>query len=355
MASQEPGDYFNTYYLDTLERNWKFLGKDTAGRSTAWKDELDQLLRNSDTSQVLQYLADQLKKAEADLLKLEKQKPVLPRTASKGAKLFRINVDSAEFPEVAVFDSVKFEVDTRDKNFDERKAQKIWRSVKLERIEGTHDYSITFTDWTEKYNVKAWPVLEGKNLQKAKLEFDKNYSNYAKTVKSKEQEKKDRISQLRSLNDQYSGQVDFDNRDMKLLQQWAMQVNASTEIVFRVFYADKFGIYNCDCPKMLPVGREVFAKFNDSDGKPLKLDKVYLVEKGKNALFTYYENKFSDFRYDPVKTNMIWTVTLDGRIAIIDAKDFKKVKPVHDTCVYVLSVAKEMVKNEEDARKLLDM
>ena len=50
---------------------------------------------------------------------------------------------------------------------------------------------------------------------------------------------------------------------------------------------------------------------------------VYLVEKGRNLIYSYYPQAMSAMRFDPTKNNFIWAVTTDLKVAIIKPEDFK--------------------------------
>ncbi len=46
---------------------------------------------------------------------------------------------------------------------------------------------------------------------------------------------------------------------------------------------------------------------NDKNVK-LMCYNIYLVDKAKNGLFTYYKNPVTNFTFNPNSTNMLWTV-----------------------------------------------
>ncbi len=355
MASTQPGDHYNKYFLDPKDQNWKFLGKDSAGVPDNWSKELDSLLDIMPPEKVAEYISRKLNDAWNEKIKVDLKKPPFPKKAEKGKFLFNIDVDSAQFPEIAKFKNVKFEVSSKNKDFKPEKANKTWRSVKLTRIDSTNEYKILFTDWKEKYTVIAVPALEGDDYDKAKLEFDKKYVTYNKESDAKQKEILKRNNQLSKLNELYGTQVDLENRDQSAVLLNNAGRQSTTDIVFRVFYADNFGIYNCDCPKMLPKGCDVVAKFCDSTGKALDLQTIYLVEKGKNQMYTYYPRNLNSFKYNPNRQNMVWSVTKDNRLVTIMPDNFKKVKPKKDTCVYRMKIIDTKIASEGYARTCLNM
>ena len=95
--------------------------------------------------------------------------------------------------------------------------------------------------------------------------------------------------------------------------------------IFRVFTVSGFGVYNCDSPHLYPKGANVNANFTDESGKPVKVlgyGVFYLVDRERNALFSYAENPCPKFEYNPDVKNIIWSVTPEKELLVFADDQF---------------------------------
>ncbi|MCC7301053.1 MAG: hypothetical protein IT233_00270 [Bacteroidia bacterium] len=351
MVSVQPGNHFNSYFLDSRSGRWEYLGKDTAGIPEPWKNTLDSLLTQFDPVSLRKQLMNSLDEQVKDREELKKNIPPSPFIPRGNELLLVVDLDTVRFPEWAGYRNLKFAVAPEEKQFAKMYSTKTWRNVRMKSADSAGWCVLEFTDWTQKITVKARPVLGEKNIKKANAILEK----YHQDLRRREKKLTADLNMLRELNARYVGEVEFDNTEGKKLQEWQKLVTANTQTVMRVFNVERFGIYNSDCPKLLPKGMEIIASFKDQTGKPLKLGTVYLVEQGRNMMFTYYGDTIRSFRYNPKTRNQLWTLTADGRIATLSAEDFKKAKPEHGACVYTLTVHPGRIGSEQDARRLLNL
>jgi len=136
----------------------------------------------------------------------------------------------------------------------------------------------------------------------------------------------------------------------------ASGLQASTEsMVMREFIVADFGIWNSDCPEALPEEWTMFAKVTDgATGKALDAMKIYLVEKGRNALFTYSASDMNKFQFNPNAENMLWAITREGKLAIVSVDDFKNMAgSSKKEATFKFTVSSNPVKTPDEARKLL--
>ena len=63
----------------------------------------------------------------------------------------------------------------------------------------------------------------------------------------------------------------------------------------------------------------------NSNGAPILCYNIYLVDKRKNGLFTYYRNPVNNFSFDPASDNVLWTVE-EGRLYCLRPEQFASVK-----------------------------
>ena len=52
---------------------------------------------------------------------------------------------------------------------------------------------------------------------------------------------------------------------------------------------------------------------------------IYLVDKARNSLFTYYKNPIVQFSFNPQSTNILWAVE-DGVLYWLKPEQFKDIK-----------------------------
>ena len=103
LFSNNDENKFNVYYLDTVAKKWLYNDHETRNH----KEDLDNLS----------------KEKEAFLAKhnlLDPAKLITPRKANPVFNNFMIDYDKEEFPELAVYDGVKFEVNAKDPNYTSR-------------------------------------------------------------------------------------------------------------------------------------------------------------------------------------------------------------------------------------------
>jgi hypothetical protein len=91
-------------------------------------------------------------------------------------------------------------------------------------------------------------------------------------------------------------------------------------------------------------------------GKTLDANQVYLVEKGRNAIFTYSAADMKQFKYNPAMENMLWAVTRDGKLATISVDDFKNMAGSDKKeATFKFTVSTDKLTKPEEARKQLDI
>jgi hypothetical protein len=254
----------------------------------------------------------------------EPKKPVL---ATKEKYTFNIEVSAKEYPELAVYKGVLFEVGDENKNFDRSMYDITWDEASVK--EGTkkgENYSLTLKKASKKYDLIVYPVFEGKNYETAIKDFQDKFTKYNVVLdKRKVDEKK--------IEDDYQAKlIALKKQQEELERKWKQQQEnefkaADTEQkVKRVFAIMSFGVYNCDCPSKYPRGILCTANLQADKNRNLQCYETYLVDKQKNGLFTYSKNPITTFSFNPLSTNMLWTVE-NGVLYWLKPEDFNSIKP----------------------------
>lgn len=294
---------YNQYLLDEKTGKWKFIRRDAVA-----------LINKSDTAKTRMT-------AKADSVK--RTAPVKP----VNDRMFTIDAEGR--PELSIYKNILFEVTKDCKTFNPEEAKTDWGMVNLEKVAGSKDkYKVTFSyplsGPLRSYQVIAQPVKDG-NMEAAMKKYDALYTTYRKALT--EAEKADQLAQERLNREQGIYEDVFEKyqalqrQNAELYQARITQVVQAEQVVYRTFQVKQFGIWNSDCPQSMPRGVEVMAKFESKDGSKLHLSAVYLVEKGKNAMYNLYvPEKFS---FNPEAENVLLVVTADGKLGWVKNDVFK--------------------------------
>lgn len=336
LASNTNEDKFNVYYLDTASRNWKFISKDKAMLVAFEKDTN----ANQQTATGPEPLA-----------------PVLPKKADKNRQSFVIRFEPKEFPELSIYKGVRFEVDENKTpyNKDDKRVQ--WEDVQISRNSDRQTYRVTFTKGDRSAEYQTGIVVDEKDYASAKGTYDKLYAEYQKVLEKKQHDVRNAAAALESRLMNADARRIFVN-DSVLRQALAIRRsivgNSQENMVMREFVLRDFGIWNSDCPESLPKGAEIFVKLIDSrNKKPLEVEKVFLVEKGRNAIFTYYSSALTNFKFNPDAENMLWAVTADGKLAVVGAEAFENIDTGKKEVSLTMEIQPGNLVNAAQARSVL--
>lgn len=305
LASKQSGDHFNIYYLDTVKRKWDFVRRDTTkiifpGPAPAPITET-----------------------------VESLIPVAIRDTTLRA--FRLVFDEKDFPELAEFKNIVFQ--TRDK-FAPEASKDTWDDMILEKAGNSSRYKLTLVRNETRLTLNVEPAIG-----------EEEWNNYIKQAMSRPNPSTD-------LKAEYT----------RLMQERIAQQNAAAsltqgeikeQLIFRSFTLRSFGVWNSDAPQALPEGKELFVKFMRPDSSLINLNQAYLVEGGKNAMFTYYKDYFPKFRYNKNAKNVVWAVTPDNKLAVADSETIAKAKTSGDTVIFIMKIHANKIKTSGDVRALI--
>lgn len=339
MVSNTDEDRFNTYYLDTAAKQWKYINDAKAVTyNPPVVDSIDP------TSAVVMTEA-----------------PVAPKVADKNKPSFAIAFNPAEFPELVAYKGVRFEVDEVQTpyNKDDKKVQ--WEDVVINRIKNKDNFRVTFTAGSREAIYITTPVVDQKDFASAQKSWEQRNADYEKAKKQREE----REAKLASANEQTMQELDRHRLWVNdTLAERARQMRAAANLqgtqetmIMREFIISDFGMWNSDCPSSMPEGMEIFAKTVDgTTDKALEVSKVFLVQKNINALYQYYS--LAQFQFDTLADNMLWAVTKDGRLAVCNTDDFnaaveKMKKDKAEAAIFKFNVSTAPVKNGSTARGML--
>jgi hypothetical protein len=335
FASQYEGNRYNLYYFDVPTQRWEYLCKDTS--------QMKELVP-----------VKQLETIDKEINALKKMIALKPVLANPNQAIIKLNVLESEFPEIAIYKNVRFQL------LEPQKMNAVTDTVEWDMVTvvkaAQGDYLLRMERGTETKEFACIPVFEKSDYTTAKKAFEENHKASQAIIKKKEQEKTDL---LKKLMDEKTLQQNT------LLASRAITLSGSTSAtnqstITRLFEIKKFGIFNSDCPQNLPQGGLFALSLVDSSGiekKPLSFISVYLAEKNKNTLYTYYNYNLNKFSYNPDSKNLLWTVTKDNKLAIFTAKDFKALQATGkgEEKTFDMWIINVNFKNEAQIRKYLDI
>ncbi|MBX7094265.1 MAG: DUF4670 domain-containing protein [Flavobacteriales bacterium] len=404
LASDKKDARFNFYELDTIQRNWVYLGKEQV-KGKNKKEEKGEIITvknnikdlecdsaisaNSNTTNkyqdpVITKKQNEIVKLESKLTTLKKSKPVEPKEASLKRPTFNLNVDPQEFPELESFEGTLFEVSEENNNFSREWYNQQWNDVKLsEHISGV-SYKLDLTKVSggrsNTNTLIVFPVFKGANLEKAQKIYTEKLEAYNKKVKEQEVELARKQEELKVAIAQKEEQLRVEAADRRrkeaeerARQQQLMMQNSGAvatgnvvytndkqfiaqSIASRTFSIERFGTYNSDCPQKLPHQRKIMALYLDGSKNPLiPTSQLYLCDKRRNLVYNYYPETMRKLQYDPEGINTIMFFDKEGYAHFFGPGDFKIIPESASKYEFVMRRSESKITDPDDVKKILSL
>lgn len=307
LASNESDGNFNLYRLNAATKQWEYLGKDKA-KTLAPKPvdpNISRLIAERDAR------IDSMMRASGLVL------PEMPRLADKNKLRFNIDIDTLEFPELALYagNGALFEViESPAHPFDKSAYTITWEDIVLSKSSMPGRYVLNLRKGLTRMTLDVYPVYEAssKGYQRAMSRYQLQQQNYM-TAKS------DLERRQKALRETYASRINAIHAQNSTGDQ-----SEFTATVMRAFEISSFGIFNSDRPEQYPVGASFNAKLVKDDGSLLNSPGFYLVDKQKNGLFTYTSNPAPRFCYNPDSDNMIWAVA-NEKLYLCTVEEFRNI------------------------------
>ena len=375
MDPKDGSSRFNLYALDTSSGDWEYKGKtelvsehidESIGMPsfTYQGSNIDATSILNKNKEAIEVTKTELAIAKKEVLQHKKTEPSKPKSSGNKDRQFDLDVDPKEFPELKNYSSITFEVDKNDRIFSADAYEIEWEDISLSEKEKGKSYYLTLFKGSVKKTFSVFPIFEGADYKKAMVEFNQKFTAY-------EIELDKRVSKERQIKDKYKKQMkvyetelaiekkrqaDFEkNQAAYFAQVKQAQKNAiGIAIVARAFEVTQLGTWNCDSPVSKPNGAKVKASFADNVGINLGLHNVNLIEKNKNAVFTYDESQFNNFKFNPKEENTIVAFTSNNDIAIIKPLYFKNMskEKKHQFEMDIIDIKAMTVKNIKEKLNL---
>jgi hypothetical protein len=344
LASKNNEDRFNQYYLDTNARNWSYLKRD---EPVAVKKQIDQTRRASEISSI-QTLAEQIIPKQIDSVrKLYSTKisriqtvsePAKPVKLTAGRPTFKFEGSYDEFPELSAFDNVVFEVGPENKNYSPELHEITWSDVKIGQgpVKG-RNYILDLSYRSRRERLVVYPVLTGKDYEKARTRYEEQLENYNALLEKKKAEEqrlmaemeakqsaymalqKKKLEELRNERERLAASV-----NAKEMNELSSGFNTMSNAVraTRIFSVSRFGIYNSDCPHKAPEGNDIKPVFV-SNGRQVTANAVYLVDHTDKSV---YQVEASPEARMKIKPDNEYSLCLfnKNRMYLCNKKDFRQ-------------------------------
>jgi hypothetical protein len=357
LASNYPATDYNLYKLDTMQNNWSCLGKDkvltqsTSG-TKAITTNIAQVKQTEEYQTIENKITEVEKDKEAKLAELPKTTviPKKPEQVKKERYSFNLDVDAKEYPELALYKGVLFEVGTENKNFTSDMYNITWEEATIKEGPKKGDnYLLTLKKAPKKYDIVVYPVFEGKNYDVAMKEYQDKFTKYNTTLEKRKVEEK-------KIEEAYQAQMAMLKKQQESLEhKWAEQqanqfkLMSNQEKVQRMFAVNSFGVFNCDRPSAYPKGAVCTAHLNNAQHSGLICYDVFLVDREKNALFTYAKNPVVNFSFNPQSKNLLFT-SENGILYYLKPEQFNEMKDGGVLCDVLMNKVEQKFKTVEEVK-----
>jgi hypothetical protein len=293
LLSTSKSTDFNVYDLDKKTNTWLLKGKDSIS----------------------------VKNKEKELTALSI--PPIPQIAKPYS--FSIKDDTGEYPEIKDYENVRFTpINIKTCAISNAQEMKV-----IPREHGIYEV-VSITKLGKFRNERSCLCYlafeEGKDYNEALRKYQKKYGPLI--------QKKNDLLKL------------WSKYELDLAKVAILKSNLNEKIT-RTLEVNQFGFVNIDYESSYPSGVELKPNFVDADGKKLELKNVALIEKETNAIYRY-TNKI---KFNPTKTNILFGITVDNKLAFIKSKDLNKLS--NNSTTIQMSIYEKKLVSYDDIFKFI--
>lgn len=333
MASAQTGSDYNLYVFDSVAGNWSYLGKDKVAEMPYPKDK-----RAQDSIAALQSWLAAQNSRNPFCGGSRKGKPVdaiRPIKADPSKNRFVVDFNKKEFPEMASYENVIFEVDESKEKFDGANYNVTWESIVLSRGTEARKYTLTLKKGLKTTALAVYPVLDGAEYDAQLAKYTAAHAQYLKDSAN--------YTEYVSMG---GGSPNFTMNSLFEFDAEAAKDLAMIYEVERSFTLSGFGIYNTDKPNALPQGSVLDLELNGPDGKPFAGSQYTHVDRGRNSIMGYANG--SKFYCNTKSGNLIWAVQ-NGELFYAENESFMGL-PFIGKAVVTLKKVGRTLKNADEMR-----
>lgn len=360
---------FNIYQLDTLNKKWDYRGIDRIEEEVNPDLKVNQRpltpeevkLRDLDLQLKALDVAIEKEVAAADAKMPKSPEPQKPVRANKNSFGFDLEVEKNKFPDLAVYEKVKWQVMKVPSNqhFSKQIYEVEWDDAQIEKIEEqVYELTLTTSNRTEKFKVQ--PVLMGADYQKAMKEYTQKHIEYKQKFNARKLKLDEERAAIEKSKAAQRAKIKAEKKALEEeLQRYRhggdhrrlSEKIVARKIVNRFKIAD-MGVWNCDRP-MPPNQKNCLAKFVDREGQQYIGNAVYHVDRRTNTVNKFYATGEDELRINVDSENLMWLVTQEGKIAIFNEEKFKQLDRTKLKETFTMDLVDQKINTEEDIRNLL--
>ncbi|MDP1802185.1 MAG: OmpH family outer membrane protein [Bacteroidota bacterium] len=352
LASANSENKFNQYYLDTVAKNWQYLKKDDKLSILKTQGKSHEKPNDIEANPKLQNLKNQIevvipKKIDSVKFVYTKKIDAIPKAKepakinkpTPGRPTFYLEGSYKEFPELAAFDNVIFEVGPENKNYRQEMHEITWSDVKVSEgpVKGKN-YLLTLTYRKQVEKLVVYPTLTGNDLAKAEKKYEQKFKDYENLVEKKQVEEKRLMAEMEAKQKAYLAEIklkqeEFDKQRAKLIaefkqkeqNQLASNFNAMSlqTKATRLFSISSFGIFNSDCPHSEPTGKTITPMFAVNDQSlPVNPDILYMIDHNTKVVYNIAFKEGFKITYEP-SNNYSLCIFRNNKLFICNKDQFK--------------------------------
>ena len=258
--------------------------------------------------------------------------PTKPSKAIEGRPKFQLDVNAKEFPELATFNNMVFEVGSENKNYNSKLSEITWSSAEIS--EGTQkgkNYLLTLKLRERIEKLVVYPALTGKDYDNAIKTYDIKYIEYKNVLAKRVADEKRLKEEFEKKQTEYLAEQKKLNDDLikeriKIRQEQEQQLAnqfksiGNQQRVTRIFQVSNFGIYNSDCPNSMPKGEVLNPLYLVNGTTPLlNLSYSYLICANKNLVYNLNPNE--PLRFNPNEKYSMCIIA-NGKTYLCDHETF---------------------------------
>jgi len=376
MVSTKTGSQFNLYYLDTIAKAWKYIGKDKIVPLT---NDVVHVTTPSEVpvSKEVKVITENIKKLDEKIVKVTEQKetkiaalptpvePKKPVVANKARKQFVLDVDFNQYPELKSFDGCVFEVGEENTHYTSEFNQIKWSDAII--TAGTQkgkNYTLNLTSGYRKEKLIVYPVFTGKKLEEQTALYNSKLKEYSlaldvrKDKEAKIQENfKNELAKIEEERKSWEAKLAAEKqqkKDAATSELLGSVKNGGTDLdlkVRRLYQVNNFGVYNSDCARPFPQGITTEAEFV-SDNSILRPATIFLISHSNNMLYTYTLADAENFKYDP-KCSYTMLTSLNNKLYVCDKASFSAANKTPEKTTFTFVQMPMDVADAEELRKKL--
>ncbi len=343
---------FNQYLLDTVAGNWLYLKKDVSEQpnpnviatNPSQNSESRINLLEREIKTIIPHKIDSLQKnCDQRIAQLPKPiKPKAPAGSTKGRPTFDLDINEKDFPELAAFKNVVFEVLPENKNYSPALHEVEWNNVTISEgpVKG-QNYWLHLSTPVRKVSLIVIPVLSGNDLEQAQTQFKEKLDKYETLLEKRKNDETRMLAEMEAKQKAYY--ADLKKKEDELRKEIAQRqeiarkeflaaqnsINSSNQLT-SFFAVKRFGIYNSDCARIYPKGAQLAIETHGSNNEKIYPTEIMLIDRSRMQVFRIEAS--NAIGYDPSR-NYSLCAFYNGRLFVCDEGTFQMAAKLQKTAL----------------------